>query len=97
MQDKHNYKKLGGIYESMVSRDSGSVAAAADEWVKNFRRQSQDDQTTSKPTQTELVYGLLRDLAAENPGKNPAGYLTVFKTYSTFVKRAKDIIRRIDG
>jgi hypothetical protein len=56
-----------------------------------------EDAEDGTPTQTDLVYGLLRDLAAENPGKDPAGYLTVFKTYSTFVKRAKDIIRRIDG
>jgi hypothetical protein len=48
-------------------------------------------------TQTELVYSLIRDLAAENPGKDPAGYLQVFSTYSAFVKRAKNLINRIDG
>lgn len=86
MQDKHNYKKLGTIYESMVTDGRDPQGGYSDE-----------DAEDGTPTQTELVYGLLRDLAAENPGKEPAGYLTVFKTYSTFVKRAKDIIRRIDG
>lgn len=88
MQDKHKYKKLGVIYESMVSRREGGSEEGD---------QAMSDQASTPPTKTELVYGLIRDLAAENPGKDPAGYLKVFATYSAFVKRAKDLIDRIDN
>jgi hypothetical protein len=93
MQDKHKFKQLGLIYEAMDTggRDPQGGYSPEDEDAEDAAS------SDSSRTQTDLVYSLIRDLAAENPGKDPAGYLQVFSTYSAFVKRAKNLINRIDN
>ena len=87
MQDKHNYKQLGTIYESMVPHDRGSVDEDAEEGDQAFsdRYRTQDEIRSRGQTLDQLKQAQNDALAAVEAAEEAYRQATV--AYTAHLRR----------